>query len=151
MSAFRLDVVLRLRRLAEDAARVRLATSLAAHREAVATGESLRAAASAELQRLVHLQVVGSPAGALRDAHDAVEHAERAVLAGLDRIEAAGRGLLEARSALADATRRREVVERLRERGREAERRAADRREVIALSEMATLRHAWTEIEEALR
>jgi flagellar protein FliJ len=151
MSSFRLEVVLRLRRLSEDAARVRLATSLGAHRDAVAEVARLAVALDGERAALGRLQMAAAAGGDLREAHDAVEHAERRLAAGQDRLERAGSALLEARVTLAEAGRRREVVERLRDRARLAERRAAERLTEKQLAEFATVRHAWAEIEEALR
>ena len=80
-----------------------------------------------------------------------MEHAERALEIGRQRLAGAGEALLRARAALADATSRREVVERLRDRAKLTERRAADRRAELELAEFATIRHAWAEIDEALR
>jgi hypothetical protein len=51
---------------------------------------------------------------------------------------------MQARTVLADATRRREVVERLRERMRAADAREAQHREDNVLSEIAGVRHART-------
>jgi flagellar FliJ protein len=151
MSGFRLDVVLRLRRLAEDAARARLATSLAEHRDAARAAERLAADLEGERDLLLTMQASAAPAGAVRDGHDAVEFAERSLASGHDRLSQAGQALLDARAGLAKATSQREVVERLRERARIAQRRAADRQAELELAEFATVRHAWAEIEEALR
>jgi flagellar protein FliJ len=151
MSGFRLDVVLRLRRLAEDGARARLATSLAAHRTAAVATERLAFALDAERDILVGLQACGAAGGLMRDAHDAVEHAERSFETGRERLAQAGEALFQARAGLADASRRREVVERLRDRAKLAQRHAAEHLAELELSEFATVRHAWAEIEEALR
>jgi flagellar protein FliJ len=151
MSRFRLDVVLRLRRLAEDGARTRLAASLASHRDAAIATERLAFGLDAEREILVGLQVAGAAGGLIRDGHDAVEHAERSLEAGRERLARAVEALLMARAALADASRRREVVERLRDRAKLAQRHAAEHEAELELSEFATVRHAWAEIEEALR
>ena len=151
MSGFRLDVVLRLRRLAEDGARARLATSLGQHREAARAAERLAFDLDGERDALVGLQAARASGGQIRDSHDAVEHAERALEIGRQRLAQAGEALFRARAALADATSRREVVERLRDRARLTERRATERRAELELAEFATIRHAWAEIEEALR
>jgi len=151
MSGFRLDVVLRLRRLAEDGARTRLATSLADHRAAARAAERLTDDLAAEYDALLGLQNGGATGGQIRESHDAVEFAERALEAGRSRLARAGQALLDARSALAEASRRREVVERLRDRARAADRREVEHRAELELSEFATVRHAWAEIEEALR
>ena len=151
MTAFRLDVVLRLRRLAEDAARARLAMSLAEHRDAARAAERLAADLEGERDLLLTMQASSATAGEIRDGHDAIEHAERSLETGQDRLSQAGRSLLDARATLATATSWREVVERLRERARVAQRRAADRAAELELAEFATVRHAWAEIEEALR
>lgn len=151
MSGFRLDVVLRLRRLAEDGARTRLAAALADHRAAAIAIERLAHAVDNERDLLVRLEGGAADGGRIRDSHDAVEHAERALETGRDLLARAAEGLLHARLALADASRRREVVERLRDRAKLAERHAAEHEAELELSEFATVRHAWAEIEEALR
>jgi flagellar export protein FliJ len=151
MTAFRLDVVLRLRRLAEDAARARLAIRLAEHRDAARAAERLAADLEGERDLLLTLQASAPTAGELREGHDSVEQAERSMETGQDRLAQAGRALLDARASLATATSQREVVERLRERARVAARRATERRAELELAEFATVRHAWAEIEEALR
>lgn len=151
MSAFRLDVVLRLRRLAEDAARARLATTLADHREAALATERLAFSLDGEREILVRLQAAGAAGGLIREGHDAVEHSERAVETGRERLARAAEALMRARVSLADASRRREVVERLRDRAKLAQRHAAEHQAELELSEFATIRHAWAEIEDALR
>ena len=152
MSGFRLDVVLRLRRIAEDNARAQLGQALSRHLDAVARVEELGLDVASERAQLEALQRAASaPAGDLRDAHDGVEFAERALLDATARVEDAARALFESRGALATATRRREVVERLRDRARETARRAADHKTEVEMAEFATVRHAWAEIEESLR
>jgi flagellar export protein FliJ len=152
MSGFRLDVVLRLRRIAEDSARSLLGQALARHLAAMAAVDELGQDVATERAQLEVLQRAASaPAGDLREAHDGVEFAERALLAATGRVEDAARALFESRAALATATRRREVVERLRDRAHETARRAADHKTEVEMAEFATVRHAWAEIEESIR
>jgi flagellar export protein FliJ len=152
MSGFRLDVVLRLRHIAEDNARALLGQALSRHLDAVARVEELGLDVASERAQLEALQrAASSPAGELREAHDGVEFAERAYLDAIARVEDAARALFEARGALASATRRREVVERLRDRARESARRAADHKTEVEMAEFATIRHVWAEIEDSLR
>ena len=152
MSAFRLDVVLRLRRIAEDNARGRLADALSRHLAAAAELDQVGRDLAGERGKLETLQrAASSPAGDLRDAHDGVEFAERAHIGAGIKVEDAARALFESRAALATATRRREVVERLRDRARDSERRAADHRTEVEMAEFATVRHAWADVEESLR
>ena len=151
MSRFRLEVVLRLRRLAEDGARAGLADALAEHRTAAVSVERLTAGLDGEREILVGLQHAGAAAGLLRDGHDAVEHAERSFDAGRERLARAGEALFEARTALADASRRREVVQRLRDRAALVQRHADEHQAELELSEFATVRHAFAELERADR
>ena len=152
MSAFRLDVVLRLRRIAEDKSRSRLGQALSRHRAVAVEVDQLGRDLGSERAELESLQrAAATPAGDLRDAHDGVEFGERALAAAAARLEDAASALFESRAGLAAATRRREVVERLRDRARETARRAADHRVEVEMAEFATVRHAWTEIEESLR
>lgn len=153
---FRLGVVLRLRELAEDAARIELASALQAHREAVDALCRLRAAAAVERDRVAELQRVsrqrgGTAAGDLVGAVLSADWAERAVGAGEERVAAAAGTLLESRGKLAEAKRRHQVVERLRDRLLLAERRRLERMDEAALNEIASVRHAWAAFEEAPR
>lgn len=155
-AGFRLGVVLRLRELTEDAARIELAAALQAHREAVDALRRLRAAAAVERDRMAELQRVsrrrgGTAAGDLVDATLSADWAERAVGVGEERVAAAAGTLLESRGTLAEATRRRQVVERLRDRLLIAERLRLERMDEAALAEIASVRHAWTAFEEAPR
>lgn len=139
---FRLGVVLRLREMAEDAARAKLATAVVAHRDAT---EALIALTDQEHdagRRLVEMGETGAQAGELRAARAGVENAELATDAGRARLESASEGLLLARSVLAEATKRREVVERLRDRIRLVEAQDAQHHEDGLLSEIAGVRHA---------
>ena len=138
---FRLGVVLRLREMAEDAARARLGSAVDAHRRAT---DTLIELVDRELgaQRRLEAAQAGATAGELMGAQVCLEHAERATAAGRDALEGASEALLEARSALAEASRRREVVERLRDRIALGEALEAQRREDALLSEVAGVRHA---------
>ena len=152
MSAFRLDVVLRLRKIAEDNARSRLGEALTGHRAVAVEVDQLGRDLGGERAQLGTLQLAAAtPAGDLRDAHDGVEFGERALAAATGRLEDAAQVLFESRAALATASRRREVVERLRDRASLAARRAADHKVEVEMAEFATVRHAWAEIEESLR
>ena len=145
MSAgFRLGVVLRLRELAEDAARARLAATVVAHREATEVLIARTAAEHVAHDRLVSMGEDGVQAGELRAARAGAETAEQATAAARTKLGAASEALMLARRALADATKRREVVERLRDRIRIVEAREAQRREDNVLSEIAGVRHART-------
>ncbi|MFN8629887.1 MAG: flagellar export protein FliJ [Chloroflexota bacterium] len=139
---FRLGVVLRLREMAEDAARARLATAVDAHR--LATEELIaRTAAEHEAQgRVMEMAEAGAQAGEIRAARAGIETAEAATKMARAKLEKASEGLMVARSALAEASKRREVVERLRDRIRQVEARDAQHREDNQLSEIAGVRHA---------
>lgn len=155
-ASFRLGVVLRLRELSEDAVRIELVASLRAHGEAVDALRRLRAAAAAERDRMGELQRAsregsGTAAGDLVDATLSADWAERAVVVGEERVAAMAGTLLEARGKLAEAKRRRQVVERLRDRFVLTERLRLERRDEAALNEIASVRRAWASIEEALR
>lgn len=139
---FRLGVVLRLRELAEDSARARLATSVIAHREATEHLVALTTTEHEAQGRLVAMAEEGAQAGELRAVRAGVETAEAATVTGRTKLEAASLGLMQARAALAEATKRREVVERLRDRIRLAESQEAQHREDSLLSEIAGVRHA---------
>jgi flagellar export protein FliJ len=141
---FRLGVVLRLRELAEDAARAKLAMAVVRHREATDSLVMLVARERSVGDRLVELGTSGARAGDLRATRAGVEGAEQATAAGRAVLESASETLMQARTVLADATRRREVVERLRDRLRTSEAREAQHREDNVLSEIAGVRHART-------
>ncbi|HEX8941145.1 MAG TPA: flagellar FliJ family protein [Candidatus Limnocylindrales bacterium] len=145
---FRLSVVLRLREMAEDARRVELAAALADHARAVAAADALAERVRLERRWLTSLQRGASAAGELQAAAAGMDLAERGLAAGRERVAAAAARLLEARRALAEASRRREVVERLRDRFVAAQRLEADRREAAELSEISISRHAWRLVED---
>jgi flagellar export protein FliJ len=152
-TGFRLGVVLRLRELAEDAARAELARALQVHRAALDALRRSHRAAVVERERAAALQRASAhggvtPAGELAEAVASVELAEEAIVAGETRVVAAADDLLGARFRLAEASRRRQVVERLRERTAAAERLRLQRREDATLNELASTRHAWTALEE---
>jgi flagellar export protein FliJ len=145
---FRLGVVLRLRELAEDAARARLAMALTCQREA-----SYRLVALVERERdaqrrLADIGIEGGRAGDLVAVQRALEVAEQATLEGQQALADATGALIGARTELADASRRRDVVERLRDRIRAAEALEAQRREDAVLSELAGVRHARSMVAE---
>jgi flagellar export protein FliJ len=141
-AGFRLGVVLRLREMAEDAARARLATAVNAHRVATETLIARTTAEHETMARLVAMGEEGAQAGELRAARAGVETAEQATEAARTRLDVAADGLMQSRSALAEASKRREVVERLRDRMRVAEAADAQHREDNLLSEIAGVRHA---------
>jgi len=141
-AGFRLGVVLRLREMAEDAARARLATAVNAHRAATETLIALTTAQHEVMARCVAMGEEGAQAGELRAARAGVESAEQATEGARRKVDVAADGLMQARSALAEASKRREVVERLRDRVRVAEAADAQHREDNLLSEIAGVRHA---------
>lgn len=140
--AFRLAVVLRLREMAEDAARARLATALEEHRKALEILALLKAREEESRTALTSLETSGAFAGDIVALIRRVEFAEHETKVGFDAVELKATDLFEARSALAEASKRREVVERLRDRMRQAEVLEAQRVEDATLSELAGVRHA---------
>jgi flagellar export protein FliJ len=143
-NTFRLGVVLRLRELAEDAARGRLGLALGHQRAATETLIALVARERDAQDRLVELQAQGAPAGDMVAVQHGQELAEEATREGQRALAAATATVIEARSALVEASSRRQVVERLRDRLRAAETREAQRREDALLSELAGVRHVRT-------
>ncbi len=142
MSADRLATVLRLRRLEEHRARLALARALGDHdaaRRRLAVARAEQAAATAGLRSLLEGRV---PIAEVAARTAAVEVGERNRAVAEAKVEAAQRVVAEAREALATAIRRRNAVERLRQR-RLAERRlAVERRSERELTEIALVRHA---------
>jgi flagellar export protein FliJ len=139
---FRLGIVLRLREMAEETARIELGHALDAHQQAVALVQAAQGRAGQEMAWLNDLQRKPSEAGQFQSAIAAVDAAQRAIAAAQDRLGRATDGLFQARRSLAEATRQREVVERLRDRFLAAERRAAERRDAMAMAEIASTQHA---------
>ena len=138
----RLGIVLRLREMAEDTARIELGHAIEGHQRALALVESAQARAGDEMRYLGGLQRGTAEAGQLQSAVNAVASAQRGIAAAQDRLGKASKALFEARQKLAEATKQREVVERLRDRFLAQERREADRRDTIAMAEIASTAHA---------
>lgn len=145
----RLAVVLRLRRLEEDRARAALAAALARRAGLWARLEALRVEHDAGCATLAALLGAGTDAATLAGAAADVEVVERrrAELAG--ELEAAGRAVGAAQGTLAEATRRRRAVERLRERRLAERRREEERRLERELADLVLVRRAWSAVEAA--
>lgn len=139
---FRLGIVLRLREMAEEAARIDLGHAINAHQRALAVVEAERERLNGEVGWFASLQQGVVAAGDLQAACEGIQAGERAVAAAGERLNRASHALFESRSKLAEATRRREVVERLRDRFLAAERREADQRDALAMAEISSTRHA---------
>jgi flagellar export protein FliJ len=139
---FRLGVVLRLREMAEESARIDLGHALDGHRRAVLLVEAAQGQAGAEMRWLGDLQRSGAEAGQLQSAVAAVATAQRGIAGAQDRLAGATRVLFEARKTLAEASRQREVVERLRDRYAADERLAAERLDILSMAEIASTQHA---------
>ncbi len=139
---FRLGIVLRLREMAEESARIDLGHAVAAHQRAVALVQAAQGRAGDDMRYLSDLQRSRAEAGQLQSAVLAVASAQRGIVAAQERLGRATSALFEARRALAEATRRREVVERLRDRFMAEERRARDRLDTLAMAEIASTQHA---------
>ena len=139
---FRLGIVLRLREMAEESARINLSHAVDAHQRAVAVVQAAQGRAGDDMRWLSDLQRSRAEAGQLQSAVLAVAAAQRAIVAAQERLDRASRALFEARQALADATRQREVVERLRDRFMAEERRARDRLDTLTMAEIASTQHA---------
>lgn len=137
----RLGVVLRLRELAEETARGRLAIELAEHRAAGLTAAGAVARREDELVGLTAAQHGGATGADLAEAAERLAMAEAAVTRRRAELERAAERLLEARLQLAEAARRREIVARLRDRIEIEERREADRREAERLGDIVSARH----------
>jgi flagellar export protein FliJ len=139
---FRLGIVLRLREMAEESARIELGHALAGHQQALTAVQSAQSRAGQELGWLGDLQHGTAEAGQLQTAVFAVASAQRAIVAAQEKLARATDLLFEARRSLAEATRQREIVERLRDRFLAAERRNLDRQETMAMAEIASTQHA---------
>ena len=139
---FRLGIVLRLREMAEESARINLGHAIDANHKAVALVQSAQGRAGEDLRWLSDLQCDRTEAGQLQSAVYAGAAAQRAIVIAQERLGRATSALFEARQALAEATRQREVVERLRDRFMAEERRARDRLDTLAMAEIASTQHA---------
>lgn len=139
---FRLGIVLRLREMAEETARIELSHAVDAHQHAVGAVEAAQNRAGQELHWLSNLQRGTSEAGHLQSAVFAVASAQRAIVASQERLGRASDALFQSRRLLADATRQREVVERLRDRFLVAERRESEHKDTLAMAEIASTQHA---------
>ncbi len=139
---FRLGIVLRLREMAEETARIELGHALDAHQHAVLNVQAAQGRAGAEQQWLSELQHRPTEARDLQSAVFAVDAAQRGIAVAQEKLGRATDTLFQARRVLAEATRQREVVERLRDRFLQAERREAERRDAIAMAEIASTKHA---------
>jgi flagellar export protein FliJ len=139
---FRLGIVLRLREMAEESARIELGHALDSHQHAVAMVQAAQGRAGEEVAWLNDLQRKPNEAGQFQSAMAAVESAQRAIAGAQERLGRATDALFQARRSLAEATRQREVVERLRDRFLAAERRDLERRDAMAMAEIASTQHA---------
>jgi flagellar export protein FliJ len=139
---FRLGIVLRLREMTEESARIDLGHAVEAHQRAVALVQAAQGRAGDDMRWLSNLQRSRAEAGQLQSAVMAVAAAQRAIVAAQERLGRASSALFEARQALAEATRQREVVERLRDRFMADERRARDRLDILAMAEIASSQRA---------
>lgn len=139
---FRLGIVLRLREMAEESARIDLGHAVEAHQRCVALVEASQARAKDDMRWLSDLQINRSQAGNLQTAVAAVASAQRGIVSSQERLSRASAALFETLHALAEATKQREVVERLRDRFLAAERRQADRLDMLAMAEIASTQHA---------
>ena len=139
---FRLGIVLRLREMAEETARIELSHAVDTHQHAVAAVEAAQGRAGQELRWLSDLHGGTSDGGQLQTAVFAVATAQRAIVSTQERLGRATDALFEARRLLADATRQREVVERLRDRFLIAERRESEHQDTLAMAEIASTQHA---------
>jgi flagellar export protein FliJ len=141
-SRFRLGIVLRLREMAEEQARIELGHALDAHQRALAAVEAAQNRAGQELRWLSNLQGGTSEAAQLQAAVFALASAQRAIVGAQERLGKATGALFEARRLLADATRQREVVERLRDRFLVAERLEREHQDTLAMLEIGSTQHA---------
>ncbi len=139
---FRLGIVLRLREMAEETARIQLGHALDAHQQAVASVQAAQGRAGEEQRWLSDLQHQTTEARQLQSAVSAAASAQRAIAVAQEKLGRATDALFQARRSLADATRQREVVERLRDRFLAAERREVERQDAMAMAEIASTQHA---------
>jgi flagellar export protein FliJ len=141
-SRFRLGIVLRLREMAEESARIDLGHAVDTHQRAVAQVEAAQSRTGEELRWLSNLQRNPSDAGELQEAVSAVATGQRAIVASQEKLGRATATLFDARRVLAEATKQREVVERLRDRFLAEERRQRDHIDTLAMAEIASTQHA---------
>ena len=139
---FRLGIVLRLREMAEESARIDLGHAVDTHQRAVALVEAAHKRTGTELQWLSDLQLSPSDAGELQAAVAAVATGQRAIVSSQEKLGRATATLFDARRVLAEATKQREVVERLQDRFLAEERRERDHADTLAMAEIATTQHA---------
>jgi len=139
---FRLGIVLRLREMTEESARIELGHAVNNHQNAVAAVEAAEGTAGEELRWLASLQTSPSEAGQLQSAVLAVATAQRGIIAARERLGRATDALFEARGVLADAVRQREVVERLRDRFQAGERRDREHRDSLTMAEIGSTQYA---------
>lgn len=139
----RLAVVLRLRRLDEDRARLALGAELAREAEIRRRLEAATAEHEATCAALAGVLERRTSAAAMAEASAALEVVERRRRRLADDLEAVARAVSEARAALGAASRRREAVERLRSRRLVESRRRTERRLERELTEIALVRRAW--------
>jgi flagellar protein FliJ len=148
---FRLAAVLRLREAAEESARTDLARALEVQRAAVHDLTRSRQAADVELALATEAASGPLPAGRLAELAAGVAEADREVRRRDRAVAAAADALTTARERLLEATREREVVERLRDRLRQAARLEAARLEQGRLDELSTVAHVTRGTEGGLR
>jgi len=148
---FRLAIVLRLREIEEDAARGRLGVAVRDHVAAVAERDGVSQRLDEEHAWLRGLQQRGADAADLRIAAESLGTAEGRLSRAEETLGLTAQALLEARALLAQATKRREVVERLRDRHLAAEREREERAEIARLSELANVQYAFRDRAERMR
>jgi flagellar export protein FliJ len=139
---FRLGIVLRLREMTEESARIDLGHAVDAHQRAVAQVEAAQGRAGEELRWLSDLQCSRAAAGELQAAVVSVATAQRGIVVSQEKLGKAAAAVFDARRILAEATKQREVVERLRDRFLAEERRVRDRLDTLAMAEIASTQHA---------
>jgi flagellar export protein FliJ len=147
----RLRIVLRLREMEEETARVELATAIEAHRGALKGRDEAGALLSERATDLAEVQVRGGTSDGLIAAARALLTAGAIRERADEAVERAAVLLMDRRGRLADASRRRDAVERLRDRILAEQRMESDRREGAEASEMATTRHVWLAVMDADR
>jgi flagellar export protein FliJ len=145
--ASRLDVVLRLRRLAEERARAELATAAGGLLAALRGRDVAAARRTAEEAWLASLHLARPTGAELAETTAALDVAGERVEAAERAVASATAAVAKARERLRDARMARDVVERLRLRSLETERLEAERREIVELAELGGRRHAWRAIE----